>query len=113
MLQAPSALNGLTSKQAQERLVQQGPKNSLATNSAVPSPCCPKCYANRCSYYCWGGSIYLLLGDVHEALMMMLLFFVAVVVGITLYEDQKTEGVLQALRELSRPREIVARNCEK
>lgn len=36
-----------------------------------------------------GGAIYLILGDVHEALM--LLGFVSVVMGITLYQERKVE----------------------
>jgi Ca2+-transporting ATPase len=57
------------------------------------------------------GGIYLALGDTREALM--LLFFVAVVVGITLYQERKTERVLQALRDLSSPRALVMRDGEK
>ncbi|MDO9007699.1 MAG: cation-translocating P-type ATPase [Thiobacillus sp.] len=55
--------------------------------------------------------IYLILGDPHEALM--LLFFVGVVVGITLYQSHKTERVLQALRDLTSPRALVLRDGEK
>jgi Ca2+-transporting ATPase len=55
--------------------------------------------------------IYLALGDLHEALM--LLFFVAVVMGITLYQSHKTERVLQALRDLTSPRALVLRDGEK
>ncbi len=54
-----------------------------------------------------GGTIYLVLGDVREALM--LLGFVFVVVGITLYQEQKTERALEALRDLSSPRAFVIR----
>ena len=56
-------------------------------------------------------AIYLALGDLHEALM--LLFFVAVVMGITLYQSHKTERVLQALRDLTSPRALVLRDGEK
>ncbi|MHB1143943.1 MAG: cation-translocating P-type ATPase [Thiobacillus sp.] len=56
-------------------------------------------------------AVYLVLGDLHEALM--LLFFVAVVVGITLYQSHKTERVLQALRDLTSPRALVLRDGEK
>lgn len=56
-------------------------------------------------------SIYLLLGDLHEALM--LLFFVVVVMGITFYQSHKTERVLQALRDLTSPRALVLRDGEK
>src|SRR3569623_3009551 len=57
------------------------------------------------------GLFYLLLGDVREALM--LLFFVFVVVGITLYQDRKTERVLEALRDLTSPRALVIRDGAK
>ncbi|MDA8432063.1 MAG: cation-translocating P-type ATPase [Nitrospiraceae bacterium] len=55
-----------------------------------------------------GGAIYLLLGDVQEA--VMLLGFVFVVMGITLYQERKTERALEALRDLSSPRAMVVRD---
>jgi Ca2+-transporting ATPase len=55
-----------------------------------------------------GGVIYLMLGDVREA--MMLLGFVFVVMGITLYQERKTERALEALRDLSSPRARVIRD---
>jgi Ca2+-transporting ATPase len=57
------------------------------------------------------GGIYLALGDVREALM--LLFFVAVVMGITLFQQRKTDRVLRALRNLSSPRALVMRDGQK
>jgi P-type Ca2+ transporter type 2C len=56
------------------------------------------------------GLIYLLLGDLREALM--LLSFVAVVIFITIYQEQKTERALEALRDLSSPRAMVIRDGE-
>lgn len=56
------------------------------------------------------GAIYLLLGDLQDALM--LLGFVLVVMGITLYQERKTERALEALRDLSSPRARVIRNGE-
>ncbi len=53
------------------------------------------------------GAIYLLLGDREEA--SMLLGFVFVVMGITLYQERKTERALEALRDLSSPRASVIR----
>src|SRR3954452_8137105 len=53
------------------------------------------------------GVIYLLLGDLEEALL--LLGFVFVVMGITLYQERKTERALEALRDLSSPRALVIR----
>lgn len=57
------------------------------------------------------GTIYLVLGDVQEALM--LLGFVFVVLGITLYQERKTERALEALRDLSSPRALVIRGGER
>lgn len=54
------------------------------------------------------GSIYLLLGDVSDALM--LLGFVCVVMAITIYQENKTERVLDALRDLTSPRALVLRD---
>ncbi len=53
------------------------------------------------------GALYLLLGDVPEALM--LLGFVFFVMGLTLYQERKTEHALDALRDLSSPRAQVVR----
>ena len=44
------------------------------------------------------GLLYLILGDRAEALMLM--GFVAVIIGITFYQEQKTERALEALRDL-------------
>jgi Ca2+-transporting ATPase len=54
------------------------------------------------------GVIYLALGDLQEALM--LLGFVALIAVITLYQENKTERTLEALRDLSSPRALVIRN---
>ncbi|MGE5553589.1 MAG: cation-translocating P-type ATPase [Betaproteobacteria bacterium] len=58
-----------------------------------------------------GGVIYLFLGDVREALM--LLGFVVVVMGITIYQERKTERALEALRDLSSPRALVIRGGQQ
>ncbi len=57
------------------------------------------------------GVLYLILGDLEEALM--LLGFVFVVAGITFYQERKTERALEALRDLSSPRALVIRGGEK
>lgn len=53
------------------------------------------------------GAIYLLLGDAHEAIALLGAIFV--IVGITVYQERKTERALQALRDLSSPRALVMR----
>lgn len=55
-----------------------------------------------------GGMVYFLLGDLQEALVLML--SVLVVMGITFYQERKTERALDALRDLSSPRALVIRD---
>lgn len=57
------------------------------------------------------GGIYLGLGDLEEALL--LLGFVFVVMGITLYQERKTERALEALQDLSSPRALVIRDTQR
>jgi P-type Ca2+ transporter type 2C len=57
------------------------------------------------------GVIYLFLGDKQEALI--LLGFVFFIVGINLYQEQKTERSLEALRDLSSPRALVIRDGDR
>lgn len=53
-------------------------------------------------------SIYLSLGDVREALVLALSLFV--ILGITIFQERKTERALEALRDLSSPRALVIRD---
>ena len=57
------------------------------------------------------GAIYFVLGDRREA--FMLLGFVIVIMGITLYQEQKTEHALEALKDLSSPRALVIRDGQQ
>ncbi|MGV8152268.1 MAG: cation-translocating P-type ATPase [Candidatus Nanoarchaeia archaeon] len=56
-------------------------------------------------WICW--LIYLLLGDIKES--FMLLGFVVIIIIITIYQENKTEKALDALRDLSSPRALVVR----
>ena len=105
-------LQGLTAACAHERLATEGP-NALpaggprGTASIVFEVIREPMFLLLLA----AAAIYLVLGDLHEALM--LLFFVCVVMGITLYQSHKTERVLQALRDLTSPRALVLRDGEK
>ena len=55
-----------------------------------------------------GASIYLLLGDVREALVLAA--SIVVVVAITITQERKSERALEALRDLSSPRALVIRD---
>ncbi len=102
-------LQGLTEQQARERLAQDG-YNDL-----------PSAGRRTLFHILWEvvrepmflmliacGFLYLFLGDVQEALM--LLFFVFVIISITLYQEHRTERALEALRDLSSPRALVIRD---
>ncbi len=54
------------------------------------------------------GTLYLLLGNVREGLM--LLGFVFVIMSIEFYQEKKTEKALDALKDLASPRALVIRN---
>lgn len=53
------------------------------------------------------GVVYLLLGDPAEAAVLLVAIFG--IIGITLYQERKTERALHALRDLSSPRALVIR----
>ena len=54
------------------------------------------------------GTLYLVLGDLQEGLM--LLGFVFVIMGIEFYQEKKTEKALDALKDLASPRALVIRD---
>jgi Ca2+-transporting ATPase len=100
---------GLTSGQAKEKLLKEGynelpsskPKNLLSiAMSVVKEPMFILLVA------C--GSLYLVLGDLQEGIM--LLGFVFVIMGIEFYQEKKTEKALDALKELASPRALVIRD---
>jgi len=56
-------------------------------------------------------AIYLTLGDLREALILA--FWILVIMGITIFQERKTERALDALRDLSSPRALVIRDGEQ
>jgi Ca2+-transporting ATPase len=107
-----AAIGGLAKQEAQHRLKQEGynelpasRKRSLLTIAfdVVREPMFLLLLA--------AGTIYMLLGDVREALV--LIGSILVIMGITLYQEQKTERALEALRDLSSPRALVIRGGEQ
>jgi len=107
-----SSFTGLSEKEAARRLKEEGynelpsaKKRSLAEIGfeAMREPMLLLLMA------C--GTVYLLMGERGEALM--LLGFVFVVFGITLYQEQKAERALEALRDLSSPRALVIRGGQQ
>ncbi len=58
-----------------------------------------------------GGAIYLVLGDLREALI--LLAFATLSVVITVVQEARTERVMEALRDLTSPRALVIRDGQQ
>ncbi|RUM95972.1 cation-translocating P-type ATPase [Pseudaminobacter arsenicus] len=58
-----------------------------------------------------GGAVYLVLGDLKEALILIV--FAGMSVTITLVQEARTERVLEALRDLTSPRALVIREGVK
>ena len=54
------------------------------------------------------GSLYFVMGDPHEGLMMM--GFVIIIMGVTIIQERRTEKALETLRELASPRAVVIRD---
>ncbi len=98
-----SSVTGLTELEAAENLRQEG-YNELPTASRrglvrivieiIHEPMFLLLVAS--------GILYFILGDVSEGIMLM--SFVLVIIGITVYQERKTERALEALRNLSSPR---------
>lgn len=57
------------------------------------------------------GAIYLFLGELRDSFVLLVSIFV--VIGISLYQERKTERALEALRDLSSPRALVIRDGQR
>ena len=108
------SLTGLTEVEAARRLAEEGP-NEIASAKprtllriaweVVKEPMLLLLVA--------AGTVNVLIslqepGRIKEALLLFV--FVFVVIGITLYQERKTEHALEALRDLSSPRALVVRD---
>ena len=103
---------GLSEQEALERLKKDGPNELSAANprnfftislDVIKEPmfillalCC---------------ILYIILGDPEQALILSV--FVAVIIGITLFQSWKTESTLNALKDLSSPKSLVIRDSQE
>ena len=109
MTQASPVEGGLTAAEAADRLRRDGPNvlpqperrgRAAIVLAVLREPMLLLLLAAT--------AIYLLLGDAREALLLAV--SVAIVIGLTIYQEQKAERALQALRDLSSPRARVLRD---
>jgi P-type Ca2+ transporter type 2C len=99
---------GLTEQDAAERLVHQG-FNELPTAKSRRfwQTAAEVLREPMLLLLVITGAIYLVLGDPLEAGALLIAIFV--IIGITVYQERKTERALQALKDLSSPRALVIR----
>jgi magnesium-transporting ATPase (P-type) len=99
---APVKLTGLSQPEAVERLKQEGYNELPSSKRRTLCDLARETFREPIFLLLVAcGAIYLFLGDAQEALI--LLGFVFLIVGINLYQEQKTERSLEALRDLSSP----------
>jgi Ca2+-transporting ATPase len=105
---SPDSYIGITEREAADKLTKEGynelPSSKPRSNFAIILDVLKEpmfLLLIGCS------TVYLVLGDMGEAIMLFT--FVLVVIGITLYQERKTERALEALRDLSSPRALVIR----
>ncbi len=105
---APASL-GLTAEAAAERLVADGP-NELP--SAMPRNLLQQAWEAirqpMLLLLLGAGSVNFLIAEPLDGAILM--SFVVVVIGISIYQEHKTENALAALRDLSSPRALVIRD---
>lgn len=100
---------GLSAQEARRRLAEDGPNvlpspDRRGTLSIVVEVVREPMFLLLVSC----GLLYLFIGDVQEALM--LLGWVGVIIGLTVVQERRTARALDALRDLSEPQAVVVRD---
>ena len=99
---------GLSTDQATQRLRDEGPNELPRAPRRTFARIVLEAGRDPMSQFLLAGvAIYLVLGDLPEALVLGV--FVLVTLGLSVVQQQRTERVLEALRELASPRALVLR----
>src|SRR4249919_3826223 len=103
------SLSGLSEIEAQTRLQSEGYNELPRQDRRTPLRIVLEVFREPMfALLLGGGLVYLLLGDLKEALI--LLVFAVLSVAITVVQETRTERVLEALRDLTSPRALVIRD---
>jgi Ca2+-transporting ATPase len=106
------ALTGISTSEAERRLAADGP-NELPT--AKPRNLVQQAWAvvrqPMLLLLLGAGTVNFLLAEPLDGIILM--SFVFVVIGISLYQEHKTENALATLRDLSSPRALVIRDAQQ
>ncbi|HYM71832.1 MAG TPA: cation-translocating P-type ATPase [Stellaceae bacterium] len=109
---ASSALRGLDEATAQARLKAEGYNELPRSDRRTPLRIVAEVMREpMLALLLGGGVIYLALGDLKESII--LLVFATLSVVITVVQENRTERVLEALRDLTSPRALVIRDGER
>lgn len=105
-------VQGLSSSEAAQRLITDGP-NALASAERRTWLVIVRETLREPMFLLLlvAAMLYLTLGDVQEG--AALFCFVFVTIGITLYQEGKTEKAIEALRDLTSPRALVLRDGQQ
>jgi P-type Ca2+ transporter type 2C len=100
---------GLSAVQAAQRLIEDGP-NALpgGQHRSLLSIAGETLREPMFLLLLAAGTLYLVFGDLQEGLTLF--GFVVITVGLTLYQEGKTERAIEALRDLTSPRALVIRD---
>ncbi|OPF65580.1 cation-translocating P-type ATPase [Hydrogenophaga sp. H7] len=103
------AAQGLSSATAAQRLAEDGP-NALPGGQRRSLLSIARDTAKEPMFLLLlaAGTLYLSFGDLQEGLTLF--GFVLVTLGLTLYQEGKTERAIEALRDLTSPRALVVRD---
>jgi Ca2+-transporting ATPase len=106
---APAWSRGLTTQEAAARLTAEGPNLLPRPESRTLFRIVGEVLREPMFALLLGaGAVYLLLGDLKEALILFL--FACTSVGIAVVQEARTERVLEGLRDLTSPRALVVRD---
>lgn len=102
-------LLGLSEQEAAQRLTQEGHNELPSTEKRGFGRILLEVLREPMFLLLIGcGGLYLILGELTEALL--LLGFVFIIIGITFFQERRTERALEALRNLASPRALVVRD---
>ena len=108
-MQMPASLQGLTKSQVIQLQAQHGFNELAVADKKTLFKLLLRILAEPTfALLLLAGVIYLVIGKIDDALILIGFIFISV--GITLFQERKSEKAIDALKELSSPRAIVIRD---
>src|SRR6476659_8523955 len=109
MASTNASITGLSEQEAAARFTSEGPNELPSTKPRGILAIAWEVVREPMLVLLLGaGLIYFVLGELQDSFVLLISIFA--VVGISLYQQKKTERALEALRDLSSPRALVIRD---